>query len=351
MLSKSEAFRIGRGVNISHWLSQRKPEAVPGSGYFSEIDAGFLASLGFDHLRLPIDEPILWGESGNRREAEWKRLHDALGWCHRHGLRAIVDLHIVRSHYFNAGFHGKDNPLWTSREAQDRLVGLWEELSRELADYPESAVAYEILNEPVSPDPETWNDIVARVHAALRQREPARVLVIGANLWQKAVNVPLLRVPDGDPNLIISFHYYEPGTVTHYRTNWTVLHEYEGPVRYPGVPYPPDSLPPGASPQLRTLLEDSNRHYDRKVIREEVNVAVAHARRLGLPVNCGEWGCYRAVPEPVRLAWYKDVRSVFDELGVSWTIWDYKGGFRIVNPDTFEAEDALLKVLLSGSIR
>jgi endoglucanase len=27
------------------------------------------------------------------------------------------------------------------------------------------------------------------------------------------------------------------------------------------------------------------------------------------------------------MAWYRDMLSLFDELGIAWANWDYKGGF------------------------
>jgi len=316
-------FALGRGVNISHWLSQREPERPKPAGYFSAVDAGFLRSRGFDHVRLPVDEPVLWDDSGARREAEWRRLHAALGWCARHGLRVIVDLHIVRAHHFNAANQGGANPLWTSPVAQDHLLDLWRELGGELARYPVDLVAYEILNEPVSPDPEVWNGILNRAHAVIREREPDRAVVIGSNMWQKARTVPL----------------------SHYRSSWTALREYDGPVRYPGVPYPAEALPDAPSPALLKLLDEGNRHYDRDVIRAEIGVAAEFARSLGLPVYCGEWGCHRVTPRAVRLAWYRDVVSVLTEIGAAWSIWDYKGGFRIVEEDSLQADQELIDLL------
>lgn len=343
--STAPSLQLGRGVNISHWLSQRNPEEPKPTAWFSELDAAFIKASGFDHIRLPVDEQVLWDDAGKRREQEWLRLHAALSWCQRQALRILVDLHVVRSHYFNAAFQGRENPLWKDESEQARLADLWRKLSGELKTYPVEAVGYEILNEPVSPDTETWNRILNRVHTAIREKEPDRTIVIGSNMWQKVHTVPELRLPADDPNIVVSFHYYEPGMITHYRSSWTALREYDGPVNYPGVPYPAECLPKEPSEDLRTLLEEGNRYYDRDVIRREVSAAVDHIRSLGLTPYCGEWGCLLLAPRAIRLAWCHDVASVLAELKVGWSIWDYKGGFALVDAKSLVPDHELIDLL------
>jgi endoglucanase len=57
---------------------------------------------------------------------------------------------------------------------------------------------------------------------------------------------------------------------------------------------------------------------------------LAAAKRTGLPLYCGEFGVFIMTPQPARLAWYRDIASVFREYGIGWANWDYKGGFALV---------------------
>lgn len=102
-------FEICRGTNISHWLSQSDGRGDARRTWFTEKDVKYIASLGFDHIRLPADEEQLWDEQGNREKEAFELLHNAINWCKENKLRVVVDLHILRSHHFNA----KDRPLWT----------------------------------------------------------------------------------------------------------------------------------------------------------------------------------------------------------------------------------------------
>ena len=48
-------FRIKRGTNISHWLSQSEERGEARRLHIQEDDFARLESLGFDFVRLPID--------------------------------------------------------------------------------------------------------------------------------------------------------------------------------------------------------------------------------------------------------------------------------------------------------
>ena len=125
-------FTIRTGVNISHWLSQNDDRGGERSRYISKSDFDKIASLGFDHVRIPVDEVQLWDSLGKKEPLAFQLLHNGIEWAFAAHLRVIVDLHILRSHYFNA----ESNKLWTDSLEQQKLVDLWLQLSEELHSYP-----------------------------------------------------------------------------------------------------------------------------------------------------------------------------------------------------------------------
>ena len=183
-LGKVNNFRIKRGTNISHWLSQSEQRGEARRLHIQEDDFARLEELGFDFVRIPIDEVQFWDEQGNKQPEAWNLLKNALDWSRKHNLRAIVDLHIIRSHYFNAVNEDDKaaNTLFTSEKSQEDLLNLWRQLSAFLKDRSCDWVAYEFMNEPVAPEHEQWNKLVAKVHKALRELEPQRTLVVGSNM-------------------------------------------------------------------------------------------------------------------------------------------------------------------------
>ena len=249
-------FDIQRGTNISHWLSQSSRRGEERNAYFTRSDVEFIANRGFDHIRIPIDEEQMWDTLGNKEMTAFFLLHNALKWSHEFGLKVIVDLHILRSHHFNRG----EKPLWTDPAEQERFYNLWRELSDELISYPLDEVAYELMNEPVADDPEDWNKLVDNCIAVVREREPKRKILIGSNRWQSTETFGDLKLPKGDPHLIVSFHCYTPFLVTHYKASWTEIADYRGPINYPGWSTPQDSVAILEEP-LRTAVADANGYF------------------------------------------------------------------------------------------
>jgi len=319
-------FPVKRGTNISHWLSQSSRRGAERAQFFTEKDVQFLAGVGFDHLRIPIDEEQMWDEAGAMEPEAFALLNSALDWCETHGLRAIVDLHILRSHHFN----DEKRPLWTESAAQERFFQCWRDLSSQLSKRSVDRVAYELMNEPVADDPNDWNRLVAKAVGEIRKLEPKRVLVIGSNRWQSTDTFDQLRVPAGDPNIMLSFHMYEPFALTHHQASWTGIRDYKGPVQYPGITVRAEDLE-GLPEAVVRAMRSHVRHVDKAWIAQRLEKPLQVAKSLGLQLYCGEWGCYNMAPEADRLRWYRDVRALFEEHGIGWTTWDYKGGFAVVD--------------------
>ena len=218
----------------------------------------------------------------------WDLLTNALDLARKHNLRAIVDLHIIRSHYFNAVNEGDKsaNTLFTSEKAQQDLINLWYQLSDVLKGYSNDWVAYEFMNEPVAEEHEQWNQLVAKVHKALREREPQRTLVVGSNRWQGFETMKYLKVPEGDKNIVLSFHYYNPMILTHYGAWWTPIGQYKGKVHYPGVLVSKEDYE-AAPDSLKPILEPYTREeYNIERIKSDFKDAIAVAKKYGLSGAC-----------------------------------------------------------------
>jgi endoglucanase len=270
-------------------------------------------------------------------------------------LRAIVDLHTVRAHHFNASFDGTTNTLFTDPAAQANFLRLWREIGARIGKFPVDAVAYEIMNEPMAKDHADWNRLVARAVADIRSREPQRVLVIGSNIWQTAGTFPYLEVPKGDRNIILSVHTYAPLAFTHYKAYWTELKGYKGQVHYPGKAIDDadwERYEDRKTPAVMARLDDARIPFGPEALRAVLAPAIEKARALGLQLYCGEFGCLPSVERKDRLAYYNDIIDVFQSNDLAWANWDYKGDFGIVGFDrdkgvNLDRDEGLIEALLA----
>ncbi|MCF8357570.1 MAG: glycoside hydrolase family 5 protein [Prolixibacteraceae bacterium] len=328
-------FEIEKGVNLSHWLSQDFGWA-PKYSFVKEADIRFIDSIGYDHVRIPIDEIEMWDDAGQPIEEAFEQLHNCLAWCDKYGLNAIVDLHTIRAHHFNAENEGGENTLWDDPAEQDKFVGFWLKLSDELKNYPVNEVAYEILNEAVAPEHEQWNKLLNKAIAAIREREPNRVIVAGPNMWQIAPNLPYLDLPEGDKNIILSFHTYSPMMLTHYKAGWTQLKDFDGEVSYPGPIISEEDYAANVDSTNESTFQFYNEaleNWGPERLVEVFQQGLDFANAKGLQLYCGEFGCMPTVPRDARLKFYADQVKVFEDNGVAWCNWEYKGDFGLYHWD------------------
>ena len=341
--SADTTFTIQRGTNIAHWLSQSQQRGEERRAFFQERDVAYLANLGFDHLRIPVDEEQLFDEDGQIEREAMDLLHDAIGWCLDHDLRVVVDLHILRSHHFN----NEEKPLWTEPAAQERFFELWRSLSDELQQYPTGQVAYELMNEPVADDPDDWNQLVARAVSVIREQEPTRTIVIGSNRWQSADTFDELDIPENDPHILLSFHFYEPFLLTHHQASWTDIGDYTGPVHYPGQIVKSEELT-GFPDSIVQEIKPRIKEYTQPKLEQMMEKPLRVAREHNLPLYCGEWGAMATVPEADRLRWYQDMVQLFEKHDIAYANWNYRSGnFGLVNGEG-EERRALIDVVTSG---
>ncbi|MDA3873522.1 MAG: cellulase family glycosylhydrolase [Kiritimatiellae bacterium] len=321
------SFTINRGTNISHWLRQNQSRGEIRRAWFTETDVKRIAGWGFDHFRLPIDESQLWLESGEQDSEAFDLMDAALDWAERAGFHVVVDLHILRSHHFN---QTREPALFTHEAEVERFTDLWRQLSRRLKPRSTDRVAYELMNEPAARQTRDWNRVAGRVLRILRNLEPERTLLLGSNQGNSVFTFDELAVPD-DENLLLTFHYYHPMLLTHHRASWWKEGgDYHGPVHYPGHPLADQDLA-GVDEPLRGVLAELNQPYGREAMSRDLAQPLARSKQTGCPLYCGEFGVYNQVPDPLRIAWYRDLLQVFAEHGIAWANWDYKGDFGLVD--------------------
>lgn len=339
--TNNPGFIIHRGVNASHWLSQSEKRGEDRKNYMLEADFKNIADMGFDHVRIPFDEEQMWDEDGNKNPEVFELLHNGVKWSMDNGLRVIIDLHILRSHHFNYD----SKKLWTDTVAQQKFWRFWNELSDEFGKYSTDSLAYELMNEAVADNPEDWNKLITKGIATIRKKEALRIIVLGSNKWQQIYTFPQLKIPENDSNIILSFHFYEPFIITHYKTWWNPMKDYDGPVNYPGQTIDTMEYSNYSGKTLSTL-KDHNNFYSEKVFEEKFKIAADIAEKYNLPLYCGEFGCYPSTDINIRKAVYKDLITAFDKYNIAWAHWNYKNDFPLVDSVSLEPYHEIVDILM-----
>lgn len=322
------SFELQCGINISHWLSQSPLRGKERTTKFSKEDVSRISDAGFDHVRLPVDEVQMWNENGTIDTLSFDILNESIYWCKQQGIRSIIDMHILHSHYFNDATEPK---LYTEISELDHFCRLWEDLSKQVREWSNDTIAYEILNEPKAENSQDWNRVSGTVIKMLREIEKERTVILGSNWYCKADTFDTLDIPD-DSNMLLTFHFYDPMLVTHHKAYWTNIGKYTGPINYPGQPVSEEEI--GKIPEpLKSSVVHENSFFNRDTIIERLQKPLEVRKKTGKQIFCGEFGCINNTPHELRCGWYKDIISVFSEFKIPYTHWDYKGVFGIFNED------------------
>ncbi|TME14355.1 MAG: glycoside hydrolase family 5 protein [Chloroflexi bacterium] len=225
--------------------------------FFERDDAQFIASLGLNLLRLPVNyrhfesdmEPFVIKEEG------FKHLDRVIDLCAEQQIYTIIDLHALPG-YQNQAWHS-DNPthkafFWQHKHFQDRVIHLWEVLATRYKGHPWVA-GYNPINEPGDASEEMIVPFYRRLYEAIRAIDPDHILFLEGNRYS------------------MEFHMF---TETWPHVIYTV-HDYALPGFIDGGPYPGISR---------------GEYVDRSVLEETFLRRTAYMRRTGTPIWVSEFG-------------------------------------------------------------
>ncbi len=308
-LAKTDSLPVGRCVNMGNSLEA--PSETEWGG--KKIDAGDfknIASAGFNTIRLPVR----WSSRTGKKPpyaidtAFMKRVKQVVGDARAAGLNVILN-----SHHFEE-LH-KD----PSDANIARLAAMWAQIAEEFKDQDESKLWFEIENEPH----DKFNDsnllkVLSPALAEIRKTNPTRAVIIGGEFWSGINSLKTLKLPD-DPNIVPTFHYYDPFNFTHQGATWV------------------DDSPPvgrefGSDEDVNALVADV------KKIR-------AYIKRTGKTPFMGEFGAYEKIPLEQRVTYQHTVRIAFDNVGIGMCAWGYTNTFPLWDQKTKEWVPGMLAAM------
>ena len=318
-----------KGINVSTWLSHTSASSGnDAAGYFTQKDLKMLADMGFDHVRLPIAEKLLYKSDLIRDETTFRLIHDMIGWCRDANMTIALNFHIPRT-------DKKVIADQNSKAERDKIVAIWKDLSAEFGKYSNSLVAYEIYNEPNFPSDDLWNAFAQDLINSIRQVEPERIIILAPNGNNAIDKLAKLQLPADKENIIVSVHYYQPPVLTHYGVG--KLKNIEVKLQYPGSIFPAGELE-SKTDQEKEVLRLFAGTFNVETQIKRLMPVVEFARNNNIRVRCGEYGCNDAYEKTmgdkdIKVRWFSDIAKVFDQLEIPHCLWGYKATFGIFDDE------------------
>ncbi|MDP2929156.1 MAG: glycoside hydrolase family 5 protein [Candidatus Omnitrophota bacterium] len=274
--------------------------------FIQESDIKTIKSWGANCIRIPFNYRLI--EFENRpyslNEEGLSYLDKAIGWCEKHGIYCILDLHAApgaQNDAWHSDSYGKQE-LFPSEVNKDRYLRLWFFLADRYRE--ESAVAgYDVLNEPVVGilEENQVRDLYERVTREIRDTDKKHIIFLEGNLW--AQRLEFLGNPKDD-NTAYSIHMYAPLDFTH---------NFEVELRYPGKAY--------------GIMWNKDRFDTLAKAYDDL------ARKARVPLYLGEFGVNARGGNYGEDYWVRDVLSACKKYNFSWTYWTYKTIANYAYPD------------------
>ncbi len=316
---------LARGVNVSNWFwyaRSLEPDAV--RAFITPDDVAQLKAAGFTHVRVPFEPSFVWDDTQHALKPDRVEImKQSLASFTDAGLAVIVDAH-------------PNTTAWVKRgtaEFTDEYEKFWSALAASFSTTNPELVFLEIMNEPHDyKDKALWPAQQARLVKAVRAAAPTHTIIVTGEEWGGISGLCRL-APLDDPNLIYSFHFYEPMTFTHQGAtwgapNWKDLRD---------VPYPPtpERIEASSKAAKSDKARDETNWYGKQgwgpdKIEKQIAQAAAWAKEHNAAIYCGEFGAYAEhCPPADRAVWLADVTGALAKHQIGWAMWDYAGGFRI----------------------
>ena len=330
-------FSCQAGVNLGGWISQyQQYDRQHFETFIHADDIQRIADWGMDHVRLPVDYPVL--EDDERpliyKASGFKYLERCLRWCKDNGLRVILDLHKAPGYSFTDTIEAeKPMPLFYESQAQDRFLNLWGALAERYKTEGDTLL-FELLNEINLPDCAPWNALAQRAVERIRNVDVDRQIIIGGNHFNAASELANIRLLD-DPNIVYTFHFYEPILFTHQKAPWSPVNRlHNTSVEYPGTAPGLEALFASHPEQRPTYEKFIGLQMDEDLLRQYLQPVLDFIQTSGHVPYCGEYGVIDNASASSRLNWHRDFIGLLRQQGIGRAIWSYKGmGFGLVDWD------------------
>ncbi|NQV29692.1 MAG: glycoside hydrolase family 5 protein [Candidatus Marinimicrobia bacterium] len=296
--------KLTRSINLGNIL-----EAPEEGAWGLSLQAEYfpiIADAGFTGIRLPVR----WSAHADTiapftiDPVFLARVDWAIDQAFEQHLAIVVNTH----HYLEM--------MNAPAEHIQRLLSIWGQLATHFADRSDNLIL-ELFNEPNDAfNSDLWNTYLVQIIDTIRVIDSSRTLMVGTAPWGGIDGLDNLQLP-ADSNLIVTVHYYNPFQFTHQGADWVT-----GSDGWLGTTWG----------SLETDFTDLQNDFQR--IK---SWSTEHHR----PINMGEFGAYSRAELTSRVIWTRSIVTLSEDLGFSWSYWEFAAGFGAYDPGKGEWNDIL----------
>ncbi|MCK0127632.1 glycoside hydrolase family 5 protein [Erythrobacter sp. F6033] len=299
-------FQMKRCVNMGNALEA--PKDASWGRLYSKEDYDRVAKAGLDTVRIPVRWSDYTGPAPDFGiDPEFMALVDQnLKWAQDAGLNVILNIH----HF---------EEIMEDPEGQMLRYGMiWDQLSKHYAEQPEN-VWFEVLNEPFKNLKGTQMRRAQTVGLTLiRNHNPDRIVILGGEEWS-GIRTLATNLATDDPNVVYTFHYYDPFPFTHQEATWLG-----------------DDMPKGK--------RGWGSKADKAELAAAVDTATAFRDAIKRPVFLGEFGVNSPVDNKERVKWAGAVSAAMEGADIPWCLWSYGNTFALYDNER-GFDQSMLKAL------
>jgi aryl-phospho-beta-D-glucosidase BglC (GH1 family) len=207
----------------------------------TEEDIKAISGLCMNVVRVPINHELLEGDAQpyKYKEEGFQLLDRLLGWCEKYNVYAVLDLHGApggqNNYFISDADKDSKSRMWNSAESQKRTYALWKAIASRYANRTIIA-GYDLLNEPIPKKPAQLVSFYRSAIDTIRQVDKNHMIILEGAQFARDFSM-FDKVMDD--NQLFSFHVY----------TWFT-----------------------------------------KDVKGKIAKHDAFAKKVGVPVWCGEWG-------------------------------------------------------------
>lgn len=337
-----QARRLGKGINFGNALEA--PVEGEWGMILQESYFRLVAEAGFDTVRIPIR----WSAHAQNNapytiEASFfQRIDWVIDQALSNQLNVVINMH----HY--------DDLFDKPNQHKERFVKMWESIAARYKDEP-TQIYFELLNEPHGNLTKSlWENLMADTILAIRRIDNVHTIILSGAEWGGVNGLANLKIPEGEQNIICTFHLYDPMLFTHQGASW-VSEEYGTlGVVWPGPP--PEEMSPIPAAvnvnwvytwfsQYNAFPYETNPAGPKPIVRT-FEWAERQRESLECPLWLGEFGAYEKADMRSRINWTSFIREQAEARDIPWAYWEFGAGFGIYDRDNEQWNEGLLKALL-----